>query len=187
MAGNIALEQGGGLELSFCEGRVDATEGNDQIAVLEPREYDDVIAGARDRMKIAGLSVPQFVALAGRPRSPSQMVRLGYSGSYTRDPTRVSNALFKVLLTETWEKVEGSGGAEYQAVGNPGVYVLATDLALIWDNELRAQAVVYAGDNSLFLKELSSAWTTLMNADRFDGPLNNMCDNAQPRISAYRA
>jgi len=175
MAGNVALEQGGDLSLDFCKGRVDATEGDDQISILEPREYDDVIAGVRDRMKIMGLSVPQFVALAGRPRSPSQMIRLGYSGSYTEDPTTVSNAFYKIILTETWEEVKGSDGAEYQAVGRPGVYALSTDLALAWDPEFKAQVVQYAENNDLFLHEFASAWTTLMNADRFDGPFDNLC------------
>ena len=175
MAGNMALEQGGDLSLDFCEGRVDATKGDEQISNLEPREYDDVIAGVRDRMKIMGLSVPQFVALAARPRSPSQMVRLGYSGSYTKDPTTVSNAFHKIMLTETWEEVEGSGHTEYQAVGKPGVYAMSTDLALIWDPVLKAQMVLYAENDKLFLKEFASAWTTLMNADRFDGPFDTVC------------
>lgn len=87
----------------------------------------------------------------------------------------VSNAYFKLLLTETWEEVPGSDGAEYVSVDNPGVYVLATDLALVWDPEFKAQVVLYAQDNDLFLYELGSAWTTLMNADRFDGPTGSVC------------
>lgn len=175
LAGQVSLKQGAYLDLSFCEGRSDATEGDDLISVLEPREYDDVIVGVRDRMKIMGLSVPQMVALAARPRSPSQMIRLGFSGSYTEDPTTVSNAFFKILLTETWEEVPGSGGAEYEAVDSPGVYALATDLALVWDGEFKAQSVKYAENNYLFLDEFASAWTAVMNADRFDGPTGNVC------------
>ena len=176
MAGNTALTMGGDIEMTICNGRVDAIESDDQISILEPREYDGVITGVRDRMKIMGLSLSHFVALAGRPRSPSHMVQLGYSGSYTEDSTSVSNAFYNILLTETWQEVEGSGGAEYQAAGNPGVYVLATDLALVWDPVFKAQVVRYAENNELFLDEFASAWTTLMNADRFDGPFNNLCD-----------
>lgn len=117
-----------------------------------------------------------MVALAGRPRSPSQMIRLGYSGSYTEDPTTVSNAFFTILLTNTWEVVPDSDGGEYQAVGKTGVYALATDLALVWDPEFKAQVVMYAEDNEQFLQEFSYAWTALMNADRFDGPTGNVCD-----------
>lgn len=89
--------------------------------------------------------------------------------------TVVSNLYYKLLLTETWEEVPGSGGEEYQSVETPGVYVLATDLALVWDPEFRAQVTLYAQDNDLFLYEFGMAWTALMNADRFDGPTGNVC------------
>ncbi|CAM9581686.1 unnamed protein product [Hapterophycus canaliculatus] len=178
-AGNIALKEStdSHLDLPFCKGRVDALEGDDLISVLEPREYDDVIVGVRDRMKIVGLSVAQMVALAARPRSASHMVdNLGFSGSYTTtSPAVLSNEYYNILLTETWEEVPGSDGAEYQAVGKSDVFALATDLALIWDPEFKAQSFMYATDNDLFLKEFSSAWTTLMNADRYDGPTGNVC------------
>ena len=91
LAGSVALGEGATIpSLSFCQGRVDAEEddpNHDLLSILEPiREYDSVIVGVRDRMKIAGLTVPQMVALAGRPRSTSHMVdNLGYSGSYTED------------------------------------------------------------------------------------------------------
>ena len=91
LAGSVALGKGITLpSLSFCKGRVDAEAddpNNDLLSILEPiREYDGVIVGVRDRMRIAGLTVPQVVALAGRPRSRSHMVNnLGYSGSYTED------------------------------------------------------------------------------------------------------
>ncbi|CAM9833697.1 unnamed protein product [Scytosiphon promiscuus] len=179
LAGNVALRESteSYLDLSFCKGRVDALEGDDLISVLEPREYDDVIVGVRDRMKIVGLSVPQMVALAARPRSASHMVdNLGFSGSYTTTtPAVLSNEYYNILLTETWEEVPGSDGAEYQAVGKSDVFALATDLALVWDPEFKAQSFTYATDNDLFLKEFASAWTIFMNADRYDGPTGNVC------------
>lgn len=176
LAGTVALEEGGAPDLPFCGGRVDATEGSDLLSVLEPRDYDDVIAGVKDRMKITGLSPMHFVALKGRPRSPSYMVARGFSGSYTDKSNVVSNEYYKVLLTETWEEVPGSGGAEYEAVGAGGVYVLATDLALIWDPVTKAICQQFAGDNELFLKVFAEAWSTWMIADRFDGPMGNVCD-----------
>ncbi|CAM9631088.1 unnamed protein product [Ectocarpus sp. 12 AP-2014] len=175
LSGNLALDID---DLPFCAGRVDAAEGDDLISVLEPREYDDVIVGVHDRAKIMGLSVPQAVALAGRPRSASHMVTLGFSGSYTvEENPALSNAFYTTLLTETWEEVPDSGGLEYQAVGTPGMYALATDLALVWDPELKAQTVVYAEDNTEFLKEFASAWTAVMIADRYDGPTGNVCED----------
>eukprot|EP00903_Cladosiphon_okamuranus_P014548 g13495.t1 len=181
LAGNVALRRGASIStLSYCKGRVDALEddpNHDLLSILEPtREYETVIIGVRDRMKIAGLTVPQMVALAGRPRSTAYMTGLGYSGSYTEDTGDVSNLYYNLLLTETWEEVPGSDGEEWQAVDTPGVYVLATDLALVWDPEFKAQVYLYAQDNDLFLYEFGKAWTALMNADRFDGPTGNVCD-----------
>lgn len=80
------------------------------------------------------------------------------------------------MLTETWEEVDGMDGTEYQAVDKSGVYVLATDLALVWDPEFKAQSILYAQDNDYFLEQFGSAWTALMNADRFDGPTGNVCE-----------
>ena len=88
----------------------------------------------------------------------------------------VSSAFYNILLTNTWEEVPGSGGEEYQSIETPGVYVLATDLGLVWDPEFKAQVVEYAQDNELFLYEFGMAWTALMNVDRFDGPTGNLCD-----------
>lgn len=85
------------------------------------------------------------------------------------------NDFYNTLLTETWEEVPGMGGKEYQAVGKSGVYALDTDLALVWDPEFKAQSELFAQSNELFLEEFGSAWTALMNADRFDGPTGNVC------------
>ncbi|CAN0446315.1 unnamed protein product [Ascophyllum nodosum] len=59
MAGNTA-HNGRDMEMTICNGRVDAIESDDQISIFEPREYDDVITGVRDRMKIMGLSLSHF-------------------------------------------------------------------------------------------------------------------------------
>ena len=70
-----------------------------------------------------------------------------------------------------------SNGQEYKAVGKDDVFALPTDLALVWDTEFEAISEEYAADNDLFLYEFGRAWTMYMNADRFDGPTGNVCDN----------
>lgn len=50
----------------------------------------------RDNAHVMGLSLREAVALAARPRSPSQQRRLGYSGAWTPAPSRLSNQYFKV-------------------------------------------------------------------------------------------
>ena len=57
--------------------------------------------------------------------------------------------------------------------------MLRTDLLLRLDAESLAIAQDYAEDNELFLVDFSSAWTKLMQADRFDGPAGNLCDKKQ--------
>jgi catalase (peroxidase I) len=42
---------------------------------------------------------------------------------------------------------------------------------------LQRHAQEYASDNGAFLHAFAGAWAKLMNADRFDGPVRNACDN----------
>lgn len=121
----------------------------------------------------AGLS-----AYGSTPRSIPRRLFVSFSSAFSFHGrcAVVSNVFFTTLLTETWEVVPNSGGMEYKAVGKSDVFALATDLALVWDPEFKAQVELYAQDNELFLLELGLAWTALMNADRFDGPTGSVCD-----------
>lgn len=66
LAASVSLKRGDASlpTLTYCKGRVDAAEddpNNGLLSILEPtREYESVIVGVRDRMKIAGLSVSVF-------------------------------------------------------------------------------------------------------------------------------
>ena len=66
---------------------------------------------------------------------------------------------------------------EYKAAGKE-LYRLTTDMWLLWDPEFLALSDQLAANNTLFLETFNGAWTTLMNADRFDGPTGNVCDDA---------
>ncbi|CAB1107638.1 katG [Ectocarpus sp. CCAP 1310/34] len=149
LAGHVSLKEGGSVpNLSYCKGRVDAEEDDPNHELLDILESHTRVA--------------QMVALAGRPRSSYIMNALGYSGSYTEDDAADSSGFCAA------EEVDGMDGTEYQAVGKSGVYVLATDLALVWDAEFKAQSILCAQDNDYFLEHFGSAWTAWMNADRFD-------------------
>jgi len=81
-------------------------------------------------------------------------------------------------LNNTWQLQTSSAGLnEYTATGVNGVYMTPQDVALIWDSEYLAIVQEYASNNSLFLQDFGSAWTTLVNIDRFDGPTGNLCAN----------
>jgi catalase-peroxidase len=167
LAGQVALKHAGSDDIEFFGGRVDALDAGISYK-LEPRTYyNDSIIASRDNMKIMGFTPYQWVALAARPRSIVQQLRLGYSGSYTEDPTKLTNDFFNILLTNQWELHSNTTIVpEYKAVGK-NLYVLESDLALIWDDEFKAIAQEYATDAKWFKKNFAKAWQLLMNADMF--------------------
>lgn len=124
---------------------------------------------------------------------------LGYSGSWTfsSDAPRLSNDYFKMLLDVNWVRTGTLGKLEYRAriedvaqalevspidIGTERqgqfVYMQPEDMVIKQDPELAAIARQYAQDNDLFVSDFSAAWTKLMNADRFNGPVGSVCANA---------
>jgi catalase (peroxidase I) len=181
-AGQVALEQSSGLKFSFCFVRTDAEDGQGS-EYLAPRKYNDfdpknTILNVRDLQEISGLSARQMVALKGRLRPATQQKLNGYSGSWTTDSSKLSNAFYSTLLAESWELQVSTGGRnEYKAAGKD-IFMTPEDLTLIYDPEYLAIVQEYASNNQLFLTEFASAWTHLVQADRFSGPTGNVC-NAQ--------
>jgi catalase (peroxidase I) len=51
----------------------------------------------------------------------------------------------------------------------------AAEMAIRADPELAAMARGYASNNDKFIQGFAGAWTKLMNADRFKGPVGNVC------------
>jgi catalase (peroxidase I) len=179
LAGQAAVEFTSGMQLTFCPGRTDASDGL-ASQYLTPRSYNDSnvtlsLLEVRDLQEISGLTARQWVVLHGRLRSSANQVLQGYSGSWTTSSTLLSNAYFSTLLNNTWQlQTSASGLNEYAA---SGVYMTPHDVALIWDAEYLAIVQEYASNNTLFLQDFASTWTTLMNIDRFDGPTGNLCNN----------
>ena len=52
------------------------------------------------------------------------------------------------------------------------------DIYFKTDPELSVIAEQFAVNEALFLSELAEAWTLIMNADMFDGPLGNKCQTS---------
>merc|ERR1719510_1124833 len=105
--------------------------------------------------------------------------RSGFKGKWTSQPSMLSNQYYTTLLTETWEEYKNpnTGKIQYKAKGKD-IYVLKTDLLLRYDAELLAVTQDFASDNDNFLQTLKRAWTKMMNADRFDGPVGNKCESS---------
>jgi len=196
LAGNVGIELSGGNEMKFCGNRTDALDGNGWELLqingnfsaypfdLDPNTPHQYFAAAmliRSSMLSMGLSISEMVALAARPRSSAQLQRLGYNspGSNTwtgENATKVSNLYFNLLLRESWVPVQApSNQYELQAGSNTTITMLPVDLVNKYEADFKAVVESFASDNALFLSSFASAWTKLMNSDRFDGPVYNKC------------
>lgn len=184
LAGTVAIEEAGGGPVAFCGGRSDAKDGSGS-KYLEPRISGDDIDAVRlrDAMRVMGLSARDLVALTGGGHSLGKMhpERSGFEGSWTATPTTLDNSYFTALLTEQWDEitVASTGKKQFKAKGKE-LYMLKSDLLLLFDSEFMAIAEDYASDKELFLQDFGAAWARLMSADRFDGPVLKLCDWLSP-------
>jgi len=177
LAGTVALaDSDSGSTFDFCGGRTDADDGGGS-ELLQPNGGVDADAFYQMRHQIH-LTDIEAVALMGKPRSASQMYRMGYYGTWSWTPETFDNEYFVTLLSETWVPftVPGSGNQQFKAQGKE-LYILPADIALRWDATTLAIAQDFASDNDYFMSEFVSAWTKVMNIDRFDGPVNNLCQS----------
>jgi len=176
VAGTVALVDGtSNYPFEFCGGRTDASDGTGSELIL-PNGNVDFTAYYSMRDQI-GLTDVEAVALMGKPRSASQMYRLGYYGTWSWNPQTLDNSYFVTLVSETWDEfvVPVTGNKEYKARGKE-LYILPMDISLRWDANTLAIAQDFASDNNYFMAQFIAAWTKVMNIDRFDGPFGNLCD-----------
>ena len=185
LAGNVGIEQASGASVLFTPGRGDATQDQtdvDSFDVLEPfsdgfRNYhnNDFAVNAEqmllDRAQLLGLTAPEMTVLVGGMRA------LGISadghGLFTDTPGKLTNDWFVTLL-DMGVEWKPTGRNSYQASDRSNGEKIRTatraDLVFGSNSQLRALAEVYACDDSQdkFVKDFVSAWTKVMNLDRFD-------------------
>ncbi|KAG1653874.1 hypothetical protein FOA52_003824 [Chlamydomonas sp. UWO 241] len=180
LAAQVALEEAGMPQVLFCGGRSDAIETDDDGGVHVRDWYPDPFVAFRDNMRVMGLNEHEAIALMGRLRSPTQQARLNYTGSYTNESATLSNNFYNYLLTEDWQgwvsKNESTGMWQYNNEGTSGNMVMSgDDLVILYNTTWRAVAQEFAADDAKFKSTFASAWSKLMNADRFKGPAGNLC------------
>ncbi|MCB9792489.1 MAG: catalase/peroxidase HPI [Alphaproteobacteria bacterium] len=189
LAGAVGVEDaakagGASATVPFVPGRADATaEQTDPVsfAFLEPkadgfRNYytDDALrrpaAELIEKAALLGLTVPEMTALVGGLRVLEANAGGSKAGVFTTRPGTLSNDFFVNLLdlSTTWEP---QGDGTFVGKGPDGkVRWTATEVDLVFgsNSELRAVAEVYAYDAAKFQADFISAWTKVMQADRFD-------------------
>eukprot|EP00635_Sarcinochrysidales_sp_CCMP3193_P007275 CAMPEP_0118901158 /NCGR_PEP_ID=MMETSP1166-20130328/6975_1 /TAXON_ID=1104430 /ORGANISM="Chrysoreinhardia sp, Strain CCMP3193" /LENGTH=745 /DNA_ID=CAMNT_0006840323 /DNA_START=96 /DNA_END=2333 /DNA_ORIENTATION=- len=175
LAGGVALEVAskGQVAIPFCPGRSDDISG-DALKWLEPPVVGDVgetVDELKEFIQRTGVSYRDYVALLGARRSLGPATTPFY-GDYTSDTATLDNGYFQDLLANTYIQVIAlnDGDAVQYKAEDADLYAQSIDIMLKSDPELLALAQTYAADNDTFLADLATAWTKLMNADRFDRP-----------------
>ena len=192
LGGTAAVEQAArdaGIEITvpFAPGRGDATDemtDAEGFAVLEPihdgyrnwLKKDYVVSAEElmlDRTQLMGLTAPEMTVLVGGMR----VLGANHGGSehgVLTDRQGVLTNDFFVNLTDMNYQWKASDNNLYEICDRKtgAVKWTATRIDLVFGSNsiLRSYAEVYAQDDAKekFVNDFVSAWTKVMNADRFD-------------------
>ena len=193
LAGNVGVERAAeafGVEVSipFSPGRVDAIEGSVDAAswsVLEPRHdgFRNYMADLGfmspsqaliDKADMLNLTVSEMTVLLGGLRAMNANADGSDRGVLTDRPGVLSNDFFVNLLdmNTAWGPSPDAYVFEGRDRLSGDLKWTATEFDLVFgsNSELRAVVEFYAFDESRqrFVKDFASAWTKVMDADRFD-------------------
>ena len=194
LAGCAGVEQaaksaGHNVQVPFAPGRTDATDewtDADSFAVLEPtadgfRNYlqagqdgkpEDLLV---ERSYMLTLTAPEMTALVGGLRALDANTGQSQHGVFTDRPGTLTNDFFVNLLDmDTEWSATSDSEAVYEGrdsqTGDVKWTATRVDLVFGSNSELRAYAEVYGSDDGQvqFVQDFASAWTKVMNLDRFD-------------------
>ena len=128
-----------------------------------------------DKAQLMKLTAPEMVVLLGGMRVLNTNFDKSKNGVFTNKPETLTNDFFVNLLdmNTTWKEVDRSETIfEGKDRKTNKVKWTGTRVDLIFgsNSQLRAIAEVYACEDSKpkFLADFISAWTKVMNLDRFD-------------------
>ncbi|GAA0869148.1 catalase/peroxidase HPI [Brevundimonas basaltis] len=197
LGGCVGIEQaakaaGQTIEVPFTPGRTDATAEQTDVegfAVLEPRidgfrnylgvrynvPTEEVLI---DRAQLLGLTAPQMTVLVGGLRVLGVNHDDSPHGVLTDRKGQLTNDFFVNLLDmgTAWKEVDDRGDEVFvgtcRKTDEEKWTATRTDLVFGSNSQLRALSEVYAsaGAGGKFVRDFVSAWTQVMNADRFDLP-----------------
>jgi catalase-peroxidase len=185
-----AAEQAGhSVDVPFTPGRTDASAEQTDVESFEalapaadgfrnylgkgnrlPAEYLLI-----DRANLLTLSAPEMTVLVGGLRVLDTNYDKSPLGVLTENPGALTNEFFVNLLDmgTKWEPVSDDGETfegRDTTTGKVRWTGSRVDLLFGSNSELRALAEVYACDDAAgkFARDFASAWTKVMNLDRFD-------------------
>ena len=192
LGGGAAIEKaakdaGHNLNVPFTPGCMDASQEQTDVESFAPLQltadgFRNYVRGKQrlspeeqlvDRAQLLGLTAPEMTVLVGGLR----VLNAGQPahGVFTKRPEALTNDFFINLLDMgiLWQPSAGTDGVfEGRDRKTNEVKWTATRVDLIFGShsQLRALAEVYACADSKekFVKDFVTAWTKVMNADRFD-------------------
>ncbi|ELO0596451.1 hypothetical protein QY625_004812 [Salmonella enterica] len=195
LGGNTAIEDaakraGYDINVPFTPGRTDASQSQTDIhsfSVLEPtadgfRNYYDAKRNKKsptellvDRANKLELTVPEMTVIIGGLRALGANSANSHVGVLTHNPGVLSNDFFVNLLDMSTKWTKSTKNQGYfdgydRKTGKLEWTASPVDLIFGSNSELRAVAEVYASDDAheKFIHDFVSAWTKVMNLDRFD-------------------
>ena len=195
LAGTAAIEKaasdgGHSVSVNVSTGRGDTTDARTDAESFEPlepfadgfRNYLRTKASVKtedmlvDKAHLLGLSIPEMTALVGGLRVLGANTGNTAHGVFTDRVGTLSNDFFVNLLDmgTKWTVVDDSGDEEFvgtdRASGAEKYRATRTDLVFGSNSQLRAISEVFAenGGENKFISTFISAWTKVMDADRFD-------------------
>ncbi len=176
------------VEVPFAPGRADASQEQtdaDSFSVLEPladgfRNYRKATLTVPaevmlvDRAQLLTLTAPEMTVLVGGLRALNANFGQSKHGVLTKRPGMLTNDFFVNLLDmgTTWKPTAQAEEFEGRNRTTSEVLWTATRVDIVFgsNSQLRALAEVYAenGAQEKFVRDFVSAWTKVMNLDRFD-------------------
>ncbi len=192
LAGNVGVEKavkaaGHNATVPFTPGRGDATQEQTDVesfAVLEPihdafrnwLKQDYAVSPEElmlDRAQLMGLTAHEMTVLLGGLRVIGTNHGGSQHGVFTDKVGALTNDFFVNLtdMTYVWEPAgENLYNLRNRITGQVAFTATRVDLVFGSNSILRSYAEIYAQDDARekFVADFISAWTKVMNADRFD-------------------
>ncbi len=184
-----AMSAGQQITVPFTPGRMDASQGQTDVASFAPLEpvadgFRNYLKGRYsvpaealliDKAQLLTLTAPEMMVLIGGLRVLGANVDATKHGVLTRRPGTLSNDFFVNLLDmrTAWNATSADAGTfEGRDRKSGELQWTATRVDLVFGSnaQLRALAEVYAAADAQgkFVDDFVAAWTKVMNLDRFD-------------------
>ncbi len=193
LGGCAAVEQaakaaGTDITVPFTPGRMDALAEETDAASFAPLEptadgFRNYYEGAQfmapeealvDRSELLRLTAPEMTVLVGGLRVLGANAKGSNQGVFTHQPGKLTNDFFVNLLdmSTEWQPTASDNAFEGRdrATKQPRWTATRVDLIFGSHSQLRAFAEVYGCTDAQpkFVQDFVSAWTKVMNADRYD-------------------